>query len=95
MASHPPGKEDFDPLYLHAKQEAGQILVAWAVCLVWTVGYCALFGYDIDPSELQLVFGMPSWIFWGVFVPWMTATVFSVWYGLVYMRDDNVHETYD
>lgn len=92
MAFPPADKEEYDPLYLHAKQEAWQILAAWAICLVWTVGYSALFGYDTNMADIQMVFGMPSWVFWGVFIPWMSATVFSIWFGLVYMRDDNVQE---
>lgn len=90
MASHPVEKEEFDPLFINSKREAWWILAAWGVSLVWTVGYCAVFGYEIDVSQLTLVLGMPSWVFWGVFVPWMTATAFSVWFGLVYMRDDDV-----
>ena len=92
MSSSPADKEEYDPLYVHAKQEAWLILAAWAVCLVWTVGYSTLFGYGIHQSEIQTVLGIPSWVFWGVFVPWMTATVFSIWFGLVYMRDDDVNE---
>ena len=90
MSSAPTENEEFDPLYVNAKREAWWILAAFLVCLVWTVGYSALFGYEIDASELTLVMGMPSWVFWGIFVPWMGATVFSVWFGLVYMKDDSV-----
>jgi len=90
MSSTPTENEEFDPLYVNAKREAWWILAAFLVCLVWTVGYSALFGYEIDASELTLVMGMPSWVFWGIFVPWMSATVFSVWFGLSYMNDDSV-----
>ena len=81
-----------DPVYLHARHEAKWILIAWAVCLVWTVGYSGLFGYEVDPSNMRLVLGVPSWVFFGVFVPWATATGFSVWFGLSYMQDDPLHE---
>ncbi|MBX2821859.1 MAG: YhdT family protein [Rhodothermaceae bacterium] len=90
MPSAPPENEEYDPLFVNARREARWILVAFLACLVWTVGYSALFGYEIDASQLTLVLGMPSWVFWGVFIPWMSATVFSVWFGLVYMKEDSV-----
>ena len=82
-----------DPVFINARREAWKILLAWVVCLVWTVGYSALFGYDQDATELSLVLGMPSWVFWGVFTPWMAATAFSVWFGLFYMHDDDLTGT--
>ena len=84
--------EDYDPLFLHARREARWILVAWAVCLVWTVGYSALFGYGVEASERDPIIGIPAWVFWGVFIPWIAATAFSVWFGLGYMKEDNLQE---
>lgn len=92
MDSHPVPEEKYSPVYVHAKREAMWILVAWLVCLVWTVGYSAVFGYGLEEGALHLVMGMPSWVFWGVFVPWITATGFSIWFGLVYMKEDNLNE---
>ena len=84
-------KAEYDPVYLHAKKEAQIILWAWFVCLIWTVGYCAVFGYGIETDELKLFAGVPSWVFWGVVVPWIVATVFSVWFGLFFMKDDELN----
>ncbi len=81
-----------DPTFLHARREAWQILVAWAVCLAWTVGYSALAGYDVPPQQVQLVLGMPGWVFFGVLVPWIAATAFSVWFGLYRIADDDLGE---
>ena len=50
------------------------MLCAWAVCLVWTVGYSALFGYGAPGTEGSLVLGVPSWVFYGVLLPWVVAT---------------------
>ncbi len=85
----------FDPTFVNARREAGWILVAWAVCLIWTVGYCALWAYDVPPDQIGIILGMPSWVFWGVLVPWIAATLFSIWFGLVYMADDDLGETDD
>ncbi len=90
-----PNTPRFDPTFLHTRREAWLILAAWLVCLVWTVGYSAVAGYGSPTEEIPITLGMPSWVFWGVLVPWGTATVFSVWFGLFYMADDDLGETDD
>ncbi len=82
----------FDATYLHARKEAAYILLAFFVSLVWTVGYSAIAGYNVPVEQMTLVWGMPSWIVWGVMLPWFAATVFSVWFGLYYMKDDPLGE---
>jgi len=79
----------YDPEYLRSRREALWILLAWAACLVWTVFYSALAGYEKDIDNLRLVMGIPGWVFWGVGVPWITATVFSIWFSLYVMRDED------
>ena len=75
-----------DPSFLRARKEAIIILVAWGVCLVLTVGLSWILGYSDRP--VSLIWGIPFWVFGGVMVPWLAATVFSVWFSLVYMRDE-------
>ena len=87
------GTSDLDPTFLHTRREAVLILIAWAVCLIWTVGYCALFGYDVPIDQLRYLLGMPSWVFWGVLVPWVAATLFSIWFALAVIADDDLGET--
>lgn len=82
--------KQYDPTFLHARKEAWLILLAWAVSLIWTVGYSTFAGFEA--TELTLVWGMPSWVFWGVVFPWGAATVFSVWFGLYYMADDELED---
>ena len=96
MAMRPDSTEtSFDPTFLHARREAWLILCAWAVCLIWTVGYCAFAAYDVPPEQIQIILGMPSWVFWGVLVPWVAATLFSVWFSLAYIADDDLGESDD
>jgi len=83
-------KPSYDPVFLNARREAFYILLAWVVCLIWTVGYSAVAGYDVPPEQLSVILGLPAWVFWGVFVPWIAATLFSVWFGLVYIADDEL-----
>ena len=88
-------KASFDPTFLNARREAWLILGAWVVCLIWSVGYSAWAGYDVAPDQIDIVLGMPGWVFWGVLVPWVAATLFSVWFGLAYIADDDLGEAAD
>ena len=78
----------YDETFRNARKEAWLILLAWLVCLLWTVGYSFFAGYDRDGTAIELVWGMPSWVVWGVLAPWLFATVFSVAFALFYMTDD-------
>ncbi len=72
--------------FLHARREALHILLAWGICMVWTVGYCALFAYE--SGEMSLLWGMPRWVVFGIVVPWVIATLYSLWFALFYMKED-------
>ena len=74
--------------FLESRREATLILLSWAAFLVWSVGYCAFRGYGRDVDSLETVLGMPDWIFWGVLIPWLAATAFSIWFGIFFMKDD-------
>ncbi len=77
---------DLDPAFLRARKEAVTILLSWAVCLLWTVGVSWTLGYG--SGSMHIALGMPTWVTFGVVVPWVAATVFSVWYGLRCIRDE-------
>lgn len=81
-----------DPVYLHARRESIFGLVTWVVFAVWVVGLCLVMGYDIDPANLQTTMGMPSWIFWGVALPWLMANVVTIWFALKFMVDDPLED---
>lgn len=84
-----PDQPPLHPAFLRARREAGWILLAWAVCLVWTVGFSALTAYPAPGEHVPLLLGMPAWVIGGVLLPWVLATAFSVWFGLVYMQADD------
>lgn len=88
----PPESERWvwDEVFLHARREAWIILGFWAAALAWCVPVCYWLGYerpDADPP-VQLVLGMPHWLFWGVVVPWLVAIVASAWFCFRVMKDD-------
>lgn len=43
-----------------------------------------------SPDDLGIVLGMPDWIFWGVFVPWILCAVFTMLYASWGMSDDDL-----
>ena len=79
---------NYDPVYLNARRESKFILIAWAAFGIWVVGFCMLKGYDVDPDQMKVVMGMPSWVFWGIALPWFLAALLTVWFSLFYMKDD-------
>ena len=65
--------------------------LVWLIAMLYTVGYCALFGYGTsDNGELRLVWGFPSWVMWGIIVPWVACVLFGIWFAYAYMADDEV-----
>lgn len=75
-----------DAIHSSSLREFWWILLIWGACFAWTIGYCRVFGYELD-EPIALTFGMPSWAFWGVFVPWGIATIVSCWFALTQMQD--------
>lgn len=78
------------PAVRHARQETWWTLAAWLVALVYTIGYCARYGYGRDLADLTFVWGVPDWVFWGIFVPWGVSTLFSIWFAFGRMRRDDL-----
>ncbi|MCA9246423.1 MAG: hypothetical protein KDA42_04885 [Planctomycetales bacterium] len=94
MTRHVPPSNSETPLdsgFLRARREAGAILSLWLICLLWCVGYCtqnAYFAYGLSADEVKKVWGLPHWVLWGVFLPWVVATGMSVVFSIFIMHDD-------
>lgn len=85
--------EKLDPVFVHSRREAMLILIVWAVCFAWTVPYCYFTGFQTTAAEdwqLSLTWGMPSWVVWGVAVPWLIAGVVSIAICLFVIEDDDL-----
>jgi hypothetical protein len=90
-----PPDDEFDPIFIHSRREAIFIFFVWAACLLWAVPYCYTYGYpaageEFNPENLVTIIGMPSWVFYGVVLPWLVAIVFSTWFCFFYMEDDDL-----
>lgn len=67
----------------------------WLIALVWSVGYCAKYGYDLQPEDLKFVLGFPDWIFYGVVLPWWLCTLISGAFAFGFMQDADLGESDD
>ena len=86
-----PDYREADPVYLHARREAVVLLVAFVVCLVWSVGCSYWLGFSLPMGdEVPKVWGMPRWVFWGVLIPWLAADVFTIWFCCWGMANDSL-----
>lgn len=100
-----PAPEKSATLFRNACREVWVCLVLFALALTWTVGYCYLFGHDHPPEswvvrnglaapasadDLRVVLGLPGWVFWGIFVPWVLCVAFTMLYSSFGMSDDDL-----
>ena len=82
----------WDPTFLTARREAIIIFLVWVVGFLWSVPYCYLAGYGAPAAPPHMLWGIPSWVVWGIAVPWLLADAFTVWMCVAYMTDDDVLE---
>ena len=64
-----------DPVLKNARREAIIIGLVWLAATAYCCVYCYLFGYiragqPLGPQDVRPILGMPSWVFWGIMVPW-------------------------
>ena len=74
-----------------SRREALFTAVMWVTCFLWTVGYCAAFGYRQDGAP-RLIQGIPDWVVYGILAPWTFATVVTLWFALWGMKDADLGE---
>lgn len=92
-------------LFRNARREAIIVAIVWALSLLWVIAYCYLFGYAHDETSLPVrlglieanpkpqpkqILGFPDWVFFGILLPWVVCTLFSIWFGWSYMSDDDL-----
>jgi len=93
------GMDDQDPTekegelatsFRQSRKEFRFMLATWTCFAVWTAGYNGLFAKG-DPGEpIRLVLGMPSWVFWGIALPWAVALSVTIWFAMFYMKDTDL-----
>ncbi len=90
MSDVPAPVPDEDPLLKSARREALVCLFVWLVATGYSVLYCWMYGTDRSLDSLTFVLGFPDWIFWGVIVPWGACTIFSAWFCMFYITDEDL-----
>jgi fatty acid desaturase len=97
-------KPRYDPLYLHSLRETAVILLLFAIFCGWAVGVYYVLGLRdagdaaSAAAPVSVVFGMPAWVFYGLFLPWIVVNVVAFWFSFGFMKDDDlgrVHEDED
>lgn len=81
------------------------VLGIWVLFVAWVVGYSSLGGFLPRPAApgtvegvpagsppVPLLLGIPGWVFWGVALPWVVATVATILFGAFVLRDDPLGE---
>ncbi len=88
---------EYDPVYLHSRREALIIFCLWVTALLWAVPFCYLNGYGeaVDAATVSTTLGVPTWLFWGIFMPWLVADAFTIWFCFFYMQDDDLGEAHE
>jgi hypothetical protein len=92
------GKNDLDAFYesqgRHAKQctrEAILVAIVWIVTLFWVVGGILMTAYVPEaerPVDPELILGMPAWVVWGLWIPWLVL-IFVTWgFARFILKDD-------
>ncbi|MFK5924398.1 MAG: DUF997 family protein [Verrucomicrobiota bacterium] len=84
--------EEEDPLLRSSRREMKVALVFWLVFALWVIGSGKWLAYQ-KPAEgeaMNLIMGMPSWVFWVVMLPWAVASLFTFWFALRFMKDHDL-----
>ena len=72
-------------------KEVKYLLLAWLFFASWVLIYCGFEAYGQDHEDVKITFGMPSWVFWGIDVPWICSIIYTIYFSLFVMKD-NEHE---
>jgi hypothetical protein len=84
-----------DSVLRSARREACVVFLIWLTAMIWSVSFCYARGYGRAAADIQLIFGFPDWVFWGIVVPWVTCTGISIWFGATFVRDEDLGEDVD
>ena len=71
-----------------SRREALCIVGIWCLFAVWVLGYACFHAYVDDAQSIELVLGLPSWVTWGIALPWCVASVVTVVFSLGFMKDE-------
>lgn len=86
-----------DPVLRNARREGWIIGAIWLAATIYCCSYYHFFGMIPEGSDLETakaavrpIWGMPSWFFWGVLLPWGVCGIFTVVFAGFVMIDDDL-----
>lgn len=66
------------------------MVIVWITFAAWTSLYIPLSSGNAGSESLQLIWGMPRWVFFGVLLPWSLGLSLTVWFALCFMKDTDL-----
>ncbi|MFP6700711.1 MAG: DUF997 family protein [Planctomycetaceae bacterium] len=84
-----------DPESRHLAQclrEVRIVVLLWLAGLAWTLVVVVGWGYvpvAERPEVPALILGIPSWVVWGLVVPWCLEVVAAWWFAVRVLADDD------
>jgi hypothetical protein len=86
---------ELDPVFVSSRREAIFVLIVFAVFAVFVIGVSYGLGNRLEATEgepVSTILGLPTWVFWGILVPWGAANVVTAWYCLSFMSHESLEE---
>lgn len=77
-----------------ARREAHFVIVTWILACAYTVGFSYFAGYG-KPAPPRLWHGIPTWVVWGVLLPWFVTLAVTLWFAGWRMTDEPLGENPD
>lgn len=84
----------FDSGTARTRREALWVVLLWIAACLYTVGYAALFAYRKEAPP-ALLWGIPTWVWGGILLPWAVCALASFWFALRGMEDEALGEDHD
>jgi len=75
--------------YRRERLEALVAVAIWVAAVLTTVGISIWLG---SARPVESVGGVPSWVVFGIFAPWLAFFAVHVWYTLFFMADGDSDE---
>lgn len=79
-----------DPVYLNARREGAVAFLGWVIAGLLTVPTCLLLGFGLETQEVTTILGIPSWVFFGIVIPWICMVAYTVWFSLFFVKDEDL-----
>ncbi len=69
------------------------MVATWIVFFTWVIGYSSSAGYAVsEHAEVEMMWGIPRWVFFGWVIPLLVANGFTAWFCLYKMQDEPMEE---